>query len=85
MVLDGCLRNFLPGIQAQLDLRYIDREAVALLLAESASAGGAPVSGSTAGVVWEQELPRALVIDVRRSDERALYGAIRGSLHVPCK
>ncbi|GAB4819012.1 hypothetical protein N2152v2_006058 [Parachlorella kessleri] len=83
MVLDGCLRNFLPGIQAQLDLRYIDREAVALLLAESTSAGGAPVAGSTVGVVWEQELPRALVIDVRRSDERALYGAIRGSLHVP--
>jgi rhodanese-related sulfurtransferase len=27
--------------------------------------------------------PRALVVDVRRSDERALYGAIRGSVHLP--
>jgi len=27
--------------------------------------------------------PRTFVIDVRRSDERALYGAIKGTVHVP--
>lgn len=68
LVLEGCLRNFLSGLHAQPDLRYIDREAVAVLLGEGGSYG---------------HLPRALVLDVRRSEERALYGSIKGSVHIP--
>ncbi len=80
LVLEGSLRSFLSGIHAQPDLRYIDREAVALLLGEAGSSAGNSGSGGSWG---QQPLPRALVVDVRRSDERALYGAIKGSVHIP--
>lgn len=49
------------------DVRYIGRDALAALLGYSSAP--APVS--------------ILLIDVRRHDERALYGSIRGSVHVP--
>jgi hypothetical protein len=39
--------------------------------------GGASGGGST----WL--LPRAAALDVRRHDERTLYGAIPGALHIP--
>lgn len=71
MVLDGALPLFGLGLgaQAQPDhLRFIGRDAVALLLGLGGEAARAPV---------------ATLLDVRRSDERVLYGAIRGSQHVP--
>eukprot|EP00887_Chlorella_sp_A99_P002128 scaffold21.g2128.t1 len=73
MVLDGALPLFGLGAQAQPDLRFIGRDAVALLL----GLGGAEAGGAA------PRPPAALLIDVRRSDERVLYGAIRGSAAVP--
>lgn len=70
MLLDGCLGNFQPGLHTQPDLRYIDREAVAILLEDGCTLN---------------EIGRAILVDVRRNDERALYGAIRGSVHIPCE
>ncbi len=74
LVLEGCLNNFIFGLHSQPDLRYIDRDAVAVLLEEGGSNGGS----------YGHPL-RVLLLDVRRSDERALYGAIKGSVHIPCE
>ena len=57
--------NYAHGVQA--DLRYIGRDALAVLL--GAADDGAP------------RCDAACVLDVRRGDERALYGSITGA---PC-
>jgi len=56
----------------QADLRYINRDAAALLLHRSPAPGGGGDSGSSAA--W---------LDLRRHDERTLYGSIPGSHHIP--
>ena len=72
MVMEGGLQQLLGeaggGGQPQADLRFIGRDALGLLL------------GMSGDVV---HAPPATLVDVRRSDERALYGAIKGSLHIP--
>lgn len=79
MVLEGGLRQLLgegggggekreAHSQPQGDLRFIGRDALGVLL------------GMSGEVV---HAPPATLIDVRRSDERALYGAIKGSLTLP--
>ena len=71
MVLEGGLQLLAAGgAQPQADLRFINRDALAVLLGMCAEAG----------VV---HAPPAALIDVRRSDERALYGAIKGAAHIP--
>lgn len=52
------------------DLRFINRDAAALLLSRSASNG----SDGSGGLAF---------IDVRRHDERTLYGSIPRALHIP--
>lgn len=92
LILEGSLRSFLLGLHSQPDLRYIDREAVALLL-EEGGGGGAGSAGTAGSIIGSSNsltahaapLPRTLLVDVRRSEERALYGSIRGSVHVPRK
>ena len=59
-----------PPPPPQSDLRFINRDALALLLGQAAEGG----------VV---HAPAACLIDVRRSDERALYGSIKGAQHIP--
>lgn len=54
----------------QADLRYINRDAAALLLSRSAASGADGGSGLT-------------FLDVRRHDERTLYGSIPRAQHVP--
>jgi rhodanese-related sulfurtransferase len=68
LTLAGALAGFARAAAAQPHLRFVGRDAVAAAL------GAGPE-----GLPW----PRATVIDVRRSDERALYGAIKGTAHVP--
>jgi hypothetical protein len=58
----------LPWLQAEV--RYINRDAAALLLSRSAAATG----DSSGGLAF---------IDVRRHDERTLYGSIPRAQHVP--
>jgi hypothetical protein len=53
---------------AAADLRFIGRDALAVLL------------GMSPDVV---HAPQAALVDVRRSDERALYGSIKGAAHIP--
>ena len=53
---------------AAADLRFIGRDALAVLL------------GMSPDVV---HAPQASLVDVRRSDERALYGSIKGAAHIP--
>jgi hypothetical protein len=72
MVLEGGLAGLAGGSpQPQADLRFINRDALAVLLGQCADAG-----------VVHAAAP-ATLIDVRRSDERALYGAIKGAAHIP--
>lgn len=72
MVLEGGLQALGGGTtqlpQPQADLRFIGRDALAVLL------GMAPEV---------LHVPPVALIDVRRSDERALYGAINGAAHIP--
>ncbi|PSC72095.1 outer dynein arm-docking complex subunit 3 isoform B [Micractinium conductrix] len=63
-----------PPPQPAADLRFINRDALAVLL-------GMAVDESGGGGVMHA--PPTTLIDVRRSDERALYGAIKGSVHIP--
>ena len=53
----------------QAHLRYISRDALAVLL-------------GLAGAHNEHAAPAA-VLDLRRYDERALYGSIPGTRHIP--
>jgi hypothetical protein len=71
MVLEGALAEFSRGVQAQPHLTFINRDAVALLL------------GSAGAESLQRPLPPVRLLDVRRSDERALYGSIHGSMHIP--
>lgn len=72
MVLEGGLQALGGGStqlpQPQADLRFIGRDALAVLL------GMAPEV---------MHVPAVTLVDVRRSDERALYGAIKGAAHIP--
>ncbi|KAI3438095.1 hypothetical protein D9Q98_000537 [Chlorella vulgaris] len=71
LVLAGGLQVLVAGgAQPQADLRFINRDALAVLAGMCADAG----------VV---HAPPATLIDVRRSDERALYGSIKGAAHIP--
>lgn len=67
-VLQGGLAAFEAADLAQAEVPRIGRHALALLLGRGCEpAGGQPVC----------------CIDVRRPDERTLYGSIAGSLHIP--
>lgn len=78
LVLDGGLQQLAGGVaQPQADLRFINRDALAVLLGMAADEA---TGGGLGGVV---HAPQATLIDVRRSDERALYGAIKGAMHIP--
>lgn len=68
LTLAGALPRFAAAASSQPHLHFVGRDALALMLGMGPE--GMPV-------------PQAVVIDVRRSDERALYGAIRGTVHVP--
>ncbi|KAK9868177.1 hypothetical protein WJX84_012133 [Apatococcus fuscideae] len=65
-VLQGSLSHFDEAVNAQGHLRYIHRDALAILLQRQNT------SGST-----------FRLLDVRRSDERMLFGSIEGSCHLP--
>jgi hypothetical protein len=58
-----------PWLGLQADVRYINRDAAALLLSRSAA-----TSDGGGGLAF---------IDVRRHDERTLYGSIPRAQHVP--
>lgn len=58
----------LPSVQA--DPHFINRDAAALLLSRSASNG----SDGSGGLAF---------VDVRRHDERTLYGSIPRAQHIP--
>lgn len=78
LVLEGGLQQLAAGVaQPQADLRFINRDALSVLLGMAADKAG---GGGPGGVV---HAPPAMLIDVRRSDERALYGAIKGAMHIP--
>mmetsp|Transcript_15084 Transcript_15084/g.45563 ORF Transcript_15084/g.45563 Transcript_15084/m.45563 type:complete len:356 (-) Transcript_15084:398-1465(-) len=57
--------------QAQAELRFINRDAVSVLVGHTTSGGGG--SGPDG----------ALLLDLRRHDERSLYGSIPAAHHVP--
>lgn len=57
------------GLILQANLKFINRDAVAMIL----------------GVVEDApEVERAIVIDLRRRDERTFYGTIPGAFLAPC-
>ncbi|KAG1661025.1 hypothetical protein FOA52_005340 [Chlamydomonas sp. UWO 241] len=62
---------------AAAHLTYIGRHGVAMLMGYTSPAVGAD------GAHAHMSLPHATLLDVRRHDERALYGGIPGSVHVP--
>lgn len=67
-ILEGGLEAFSSSVLSQANLEYINRDAVAYLL----------------GLLEEgAREPKALVIDLRRHDERSMYGKIPGTVHVP--
>ncbi|KAK9829026.1 hypothetical protein WJX72_003487 [[Myrmecia] bisecta] len=68
LVLEGGLTAFSKAAHAQVDLNFINRDALAVLL-------------GLAGPLSRRVPVR--VLDIRRHDERALYGSIPGTLHVP--
>jgi rhodanese-related sulfurtransferase len=71
MTLAGTLSGFARGASTQPNLHYVSRDAVAALLsAQQNSPLGPPPQ-------------RVVVLDVRRGDERALYGHIQGTVHIP--
>lgn len=70
MTLAGALPRFSTrAVAAQPHLQFISRDAVALLVKLS---GSLVVQGT-----------RLILIDVRRTDERALYGSIKGTVNIP--
>lgn len=72
MTLSGALPRFSTrAVSAQPHLRFVSRDAVALLMQHSETV---LVNGN-----------RVLLIDVRRTDERALYGAIKGTVNIPSR
>jgi rhodanese-related sulfurtransferase len=73
MTLAGALPGFSKGAAAQPHLQFLSRDAVALLLQ----------SGTAGTFARSSYVPRTFVIDVRRTDERAMYGAIKGTVNVP--
>lgn len=70
MTLSGSLMEFSQKVTLQQNLNYISRDAVAALVSPLNEASLIPTT-------------RAVLVDVRRSDERLLYGAIRNSVHIP--
>lgn len=72
MTLAGTLAGFPSGAASQPHLAYVSRDGVAALLGDGGDGG-----------VWLAPPQGLLVVDVRRSDERALYGNIKGTVHVP--
>ena len=73
LVLDGGLEALGGGGSSRVPrFAYISRHSVAMLL-ERSGAGGAVLPGEDG----------MLVVDVRRHDERALYGSLPGSVHLP--
>jgi rhodanese-related sulfurtransferase len=66
--LAGGLQAFSEAARKQADLKYITRDAVAALLGQ-------------ADINLAPDL--ATVLDIRRHDERSLYGTIPGTHHVP--
>lgn len=74
------VQGSLPGYRAEQHwhkpvLSYISRDGLALVLSDAASI---PISGKS-----ESLRDLVTLIDVRRSDERILYGSIKGSKHIP--
>lgn len=63
----------LVAMQAQAELRFINRDAVSVLVGHTTSGGGG--SGPDG----------ALLLDLRRHDERSLYGSIPAAHHVPSR
>ncbi len=57
------------SVALQANLRYINRDALAVLLGLAGTASPAA--------------PPSAVLDIRRYDERTLYGSIPGTKHIP--
>lgn len=72
MTLAGTLLKFSQGTASQRNLHYVTRDGVAALL-------------SATNDMAMPSPQRSVVLDVRRNDERALYGAIKGTVYVPGK
>ncbi|KAL2631203.1 hypothetical protein R1flu_015889 [Riccia fluitans] len=74
-VLNGGLEAYEENVRSSEDqpLKFLSRDAVALLVHKN----------DRCGEVSEAAPPSVYLIDVRRHDERALYGHIKGSQHVP--
>lgn len=70
MTLSGSLMDFSQKASMQQNFNYISRDAVAALVSPMSEGSLIPTT-------------RAVLVDVRRSDERLLYGAIRNSVHIP--
>jgi hypothetical protein len=70
MTLSGALMDFSQKVSLQQNFNYISRDAVAALVSPISEGSLIPTT-------------RAVLLDVRRSDERLLYGAIRNSVHIP--
>ncbi|BFI34033.1 hypothetical protein MPTK2_4g20300 [Marchantia polymorpha subsp. ruderalis] len=74
-VLNGGLEAYGEDVSSSEDkpLKFLSRDAVAVLLQKNDRGGEASEAGTNP----------VYLIDVRRHDERALFGHIRGSHHVP--
>lgn len=91
LVLQGALAAYMSEAKAdRRPPRCLTRHAVALLLqgqarpvangGDSHTEAGQPAGG---GGGERGGQPPVVVVDLRRHDERALYGAIQGSVHIP--
>jgi rhodanese-related sulfurtransferase len=90
MVLQGGLAAFMnEGKGERRGPRFLSRNAVALLLQGQArptanGVNGHSEAGSTpVGTGPEKGVRSPVLVDLRRHDERALYGSIAGSVHIP--
>jgi rhodanese-related sulfurtransferase len=90
MVLQGGLAAFMnEGKGERRGPRFLSRNAVALLLQGQArpmanGVNGHSEPGSTpVGNGPEKGVRSPVLVDLRRHDERALYGSIAGSVHIP--
>ncbi|GAQ87376.1 hypothetical protein KFL_003480200 [Klebsormidium nitens] len=91
LVLQGGLAAYMSEAKSERrPARCLSRHAVALLLqgqARPVANGGdghAEAGHAAAGGCAERGgQPPVVVVDLRRHDERALYGAIQGSVHIP--
>ncbi|KAL3689095.1 hypothetical protein R1sor_015404 [Riccia sorocarpa] len=74
-VLNGGLEAYEQAVKSSEDqpLKFLSRDAVSVLLHKV----------EKGGEVSEAAAPSVYLVDVRRHDERALYGHIKGSHHVP--